>query len=72
MSRFDIDVTRDGGWWMVHIPELGGRTRARLPREVSNATLIGRGGGAALRRGDEAPTTLKRSSRNPSGIHLGF
>ena len=20
MSSFDIDVTRDGGWWMVHIP----------------------------------------------------
>ena len=34
MSRFDIDVTRDGGWWMVHIPELGGRTQARYPREV--------------------------------------
>ena len=34
MSRFDIDVTRDGGWWMVHIPELGGRTQARFPREV--------------------------------------
>ena len=34
MSSFDIDVTRDGGWWMVHIPELGGRTQARFPREV--------------------------------------
>jgi hypothetical protein len=34
MSSFDIDVTRDGGWWMVHIPELGGRTQARYPREV--------------------------------------
>src|SRR5882757_9631778 len=34
MSRFDIEVTRDGGWWMVHIPELGGRTQARFPREV--------------------------------------
>jgi hypothetical protein len=34
MSRFDIDVTRDGGWWMVHIPELGARTQARYPREV--------------------------------------
>ena len=28
MSNFDIDVTRDG-WWMVHIPKLGGRTQAR-------------------------------------------
>lgn len=34
MSSFDIDVTRDGGWWTVHIPELGGRTQARYPREV--------------------------------------
>jgi hypothetical protein len=23
MSSFDIDVTRDGGWWMVHIPARG-------------------------------------------------
>ena len=34
MSSFDIDVTRDGGWWMVHIPKLGGVTQARFPREV--------------------------------------
>ncbi len=34
MSSFDIDVTRDGGWWMVHIPELGGLTQARYPGEV--------------------------------------
>jgi hypothetical protein len=34
MSSFDIDVTRDGGWWMVHIPELGGLTQARFPGEV--------------------------------------
>jgi hypothetical protein len=26
--------TRDGGWWMVHIPRLGGRTQARYPGEV--------------------------------------
>jgi hypothetical protein len=24
MSSFDIDVTRDGGWWMVHIPSWAG------------------------------------------------
>ena len=34
MSSFDIDVTRDGGWWMVYIPELGGLTQARHSREV--------------------------------------
>jgi hypothetical protein len=34
MSRFAIDVTSEGGWWMVHIPELGGLTQARYPGEV--------------------------------------
>ncbi|MCW2685299.1 MAG: hypothetical protein JWR37_189 [Mycobacterium sp.] len=34
MSSFDIDVTREGGWWTVHIPALGGLTQARFPREV--------------------------------------
>jgi len=34
MFSFDIDVTRDGGWWIVHIPQLGGLTQARFPREV--------------------------------------
>jgi len=34
MSTFDIDVTRHGGWWTVYIPELGGVTQARFPREV--------------------------------------
>ena len=34
MPSFDIDVTRDGGWWAVHIPELGGLTKARYPSEV--------------------------------------
>lgn len=34
MSSFDIDVTRDGGWWTVHIPKLGGRTQARYPSEL--------------------------------------
>jgi hypothetical protein len=34
MPSFDIDVTRDGGWWAVHIPELGGLTQARYPSEV--------------------------------------
>ena len=33
-------VTRDRGWWMVHIPELGGLTQARYPREVE---LMARG-----------------------------
>jgi hypothetical protein len=34
MSSFDIDVTRDGGGWMVHIPALGGLTQARFRGEV--------------------------------------
>jgi hypothetical protein len=43
MSSFDIDVTRDGGWWMDHIPKLGERTQARYPREVElNGTRVHR------------------------------
>ena len=40
MSNFDIDVTRDGGWWMVHIPKLGGRTQARYPSEVKLTSIF--------------------------------
>ena len=36
MSRFDIHVTRDGGWWMVHIPALDGLTQARFPGEIED------------------------------------
>ena len=44
MSRFAIDVTREGGWWMGHIPELGGLTQARYPaRGRANGTRVHRG-----------------------------
>ena len=26
---FDIDITRDGGWWMIRIPEIDGLTKVR-------------------------------------------
>ena len=42
MSSFDIDVTRDGGWWMVHIPELGGATSPLSPRGRANGTRVHR------------------------------
>jgi hypothetical protein len=43
MSSFDIDVTRDGGWWMVHIPKLGGLTQSSLsPRGRANGTRVHR------------------------------
>ncbi len=29
MSHYKATVTREGKWWMVHIPELGGLTQAR-------------------------------------------
>jgi hypothetical protein len=31
---FDIAITRDGGWWMIHIPEIDGMTRAHRRAEV--------------------------------------
>ena len=35
ISNFDIDVTRDGGWWMVHIPELAGGRKLAIPARSS-------------------------------------
>lgn len=29
MRRYQVTVTRDGKWWMVHIPEVDGLTQAR-------------------------------------------
>lgn len=34
VPAYDSEVTRDGRWWMVHIPELDGLTQARFPGEV--------------------------------------
>jgi hypothetical protein len=36
MRTFDIGVTRDGRWWMIHIPELRGLTQARNPGEIED------------------------------------
>jgi hypothetical protein len=29
---FDIQITRDGPWWMIHIPEIDGLTPGPPPR----------------------------------------
>ena len=34
MYEFKIEVTRDGRWWMVHIPEIDGLTQARRLSEA--------------------------------------
>jgi hypothetical protein len=36
MPTYDIDVTRDGRWWMIHIPALDGLTQARFPGEIED------------------------------------
>jgi hypothetical protein len=36
MPAFDIHVTRDGRWWMIHIPEIDGLTQARWPGEIED------------------------------------
>jgi predicted XRE-type DNA-binding protein len=33
-GEFNIEVTRDGRWWMVHIPEIDGLTQARRLAEA--------------------------------------
>jgi predicted RNase H-like HicB family nuclease len=32
--RYDVTVTREGRWWMIHIPELDGVTQARRVSEI--------------------------------------
>lgn len=39
MTSYEAAVTRDGKWWMVSIPELGGLTQAR---RLSEAGLMAR------------------------------
>ena len=34
MYEFKIEVTRDGRWWMVHIPEIDGLSQARRLSEA--------------------------------------
>jgi hypothetical protein len=36
MLTYDIEVTRDGKWWMIHIPVLDGLTQARFPGEIED------------------------------------
>jgi hypothetical protein len=36
MHIYEIDVYRDGRWWMIRIPELDGLTQARWPGEVKS------------------------------------
>ena len=34
MPTYDIEVYRDGRWWMIRIPELDGLTQARHRGEI--------------------------------------
>jgi hypothetical protein len=34
VPTYDIEVTRDGHWWMIHIPALDGVTQACHPCEI--------------------------------------
>ena len=36
MTIYDVSVTRDGKWWMVAIPALGGLTQARRFSEAAD------------------------------------
>jgi hypothetical protein len=33
---YDIEVTRDGRFWMIHIPAIDGLTQARFPGEIED------------------------------------
>ncbi len=34
MHRYKVEITRDGRWWIVHIPEIDGVTQARRLSEA--------------------------------------
>ncbi|OBJ90908.1 hypothetical protein [Mycobacterium asiaticum] len=34
MRCYEIEVTRDGSWWMINIPEIDGLTQARNASEI--------------------------------------
>lgn len=36
MHRYKVEVTRDGRWWMIHIPEIDGLTQARRIGEIED------------------------------------
>lgn len=36
MKHYEVTVTRDGKWWMVHIPEIDGLTQARRLAEAGD------------------------------------
>lgn len=36
MKTYDINVTREGKWWMIEIPEIDGLTQARRVSEIED------------------------------------
>jgi hypothetical protein len=36
MHEYKVEVTRDGRWWMIHIPEIDGLTQARRVDEIED------------------------------------
>ncbi len=34
MHQYTVEIVREGRWWMVHIPEIGGLTQARRLAEA--------------------------------------
>ncbi len=47
MHEYKIEITREGRWWMVHIPEISGLTQARrlaeAPRMAREFIALDRG-----------------------------
>lgn len=61
MHTYEIEVYRDGRWWMIRIPELDGLTQARWPGEVKSMarSYIAVSTGVSIR--DVAVRVVKRS-----------
>lgn len=39
MKTYDVTVTREGKWWMIHVPALDGLTQARRLSEIKSMAV---------------------------------
>ena len=62
---FDAVVTREGRWWMIHVPALDAVTQARSLREVP---VMATGVVSALLDVEEAELTIRLSYELPAEV----
>lgn len=61
MPTYDIEITRDGSWWMIHIPAVDGLTQAHHPGEMLHHLMSDAYAGST--RGMQAKEQMRRVQR---------